>query len=112
MKGRNVVQLFRAKSESAENIFDQVKMLANDSSNVRCSVHAKKAMKRQGIHIIDVFRCLIKGHLTREPELNTIGSWEFDMTVFSAGKGIELMVILEMDENTGNRYLEVMPYLN
>ncbi|MCY1436938.1 hypothetical protein D9M71_530790 [compost metagenome] len=58
-----------------------IHLIAQDSSNVRFTVHCQERLAQRGVTLLEALRCLRRGNIQRPPAFNADkGSWEFRMS--------------------------------
>ena len=91
----NVLRL-NLSAESAQRL---VRDIAEDSSRVKITTHARQRMRERKITMAQVFCCLKNGRISEPPARDVTGNWKFNICVMSAGDLITAAVALD---NKGN----------
>lgn len=87
-----------------------IKTAAIDSANVFFSDHASSRLNERDISTVDVLDCLRNGAISEGPAKSPRGNWQFVSTRFCAGRSINVVGALELDEETGNYIVVITAY--
>lgn len=108
MPSQNVTDIKHLSPERALNI---LRKTAKDSSRVFfVEEHAEDRMEERGISRPQVFRCLRKGKIIQEPEIDEYGLWRMGLNVLAAGDSVTVIASLDYDDK-GNYIIVVTTYI-
>ena len=76
-----------------------IRELAEDSSKVIITHHARERMQQRNITDIQIFRCLLHGNMQDSPYRDPRGSWKMKLENKSAGDVVKVVIALDCDSN-------------
>ena len=77
--------------------------IAQDSSRVILTTHAKRRMRERRITLPQVISCLLKGQLTEDPSMDAYGNWVCSLRWRHAGDYLRVAAAIKQDSNTGKK---------
>lgn len=85
-------------SESLEELVKRTHELAEKSENVSWDCpHAQQRMRERGISIRQIFDVLRNGKGIDGPTLDQYGDWRIKLKRFSAGRSVQVVVVVRKD---------------
>ncbi|SFJ85482.1 DUF4258 domain-containing protein [Bradyrhizobium sp. Gha] len=72
-----------------------VRMLAADSNNIVVIKHARARGRQRSITRPQIERCIQMGSITEGPFINSHGSWQVNLSRFTAGEQITCVVAID-----------------
>lgn len=84
---------FRLSDPAAKRLLHQV---ADDTSRVIFTDHAKAQMRKRKITPVQVINCLKKGRISESPVLDHHGNWKLTIERYACGEQIGCAVAIDM----------------
>ncbi len=95
---------FKLTATAARRI---IKEIAEDSSRVILTTHAKQRMRKRKISLAQVLNCLKSGQVDEGPASNMYGDWQCTMRWKNAGDFVRVAVAIEHDPDTHKRLIVI-----
>jgi hypothetical protein len=84
-----------------------IRDIAQDSSRVVVTVHARKRMLQRRISRPQVLECLLKGQLAEGPALDIHGNWTCTLRWRHAGDYIRIAAAIKQDPANGRKVIVI-----
>ena len=84
-----------------------IREIAQDSSRVVITLHARKRMLQRRISRPQVLECLLKGQLAEGPALDIHGNWTCTLRWRHAGDYVRVAAAIKQDAATGRKVIVI-----
>jgi len=84
-----------------------IREIAQDSSRVIVTTHARKRMRERRISLPQVLNCLVKGQIAEGPAQDVHGNWVCTLRWRDAGDFLRVAVALKHDVTTGHKVIVI-----
>jgi len=92
---------------SAPKALRIIREVAQDSSRVILTDHAKARMQVRRINLPQVLSCLLKGQIDEGPALDIHGNWTCSLRWRHAGDSIKVAIAIKHDIQTGQKLIVI-----
>lgn len=92
---------------SAPKALRLIREVAQDSSRVILTDHARQRMRKRRINLPQVLNCLLKGQIDEGPALDIHGNWACSVRWRHAGDFIKVAVAIKHDPKTGQKLIVI-----
>lgn len=104
----NVVRLINLTEQKAREILNEI---AQDSSRIEFSKHARQRMSERNITLVQIIRILGRGKFEEQPHRTPNGNWQMKLSGLSAGHDIKIVCALDYKAETGNYAIIITTYI-
>ncbi len=84
-----------------------IREIAQDSSRVIVTAHARMRMRERRISLSQVLSCLQKGQIAENPALDPRGNWACAVRWRHAGDYMKVAVAIKQDPRTGQKLIVI-----
>lgn len=84
-----------------------IREIAQDSSRVVITRHARMRMRQRRVSLPQVIQCLLKGQIAEPPAMDTYGNWVCSLRWRYAGDFLKVAAALKFEPRTGRKVIVI-----